>query len=218
VTTEVTEAIDTLLVTAEDIAVARTLPVMWSPVESGVPVVFDFTDKRRAISTERYRRAMRAAEVLIHLGELSPGRYRYDNPFLEPGLAGQQPFIENGRVELRDAQIIVVVTADHLELMHALATSIADDGGRDIALVVHPKRPYGESTDFDLDIADILGIEPAGPAMDQDPDCNELSAAQRQQLSALHELMQPVMQVALGQATLAPGRFVRIDGRWGRTN
>ena len=90
-----------------------------------------------------------------------------------------------------------MVRDDHLTLLRAANTRFFDDGGRDIGLVIDRKRPYGDTTCFELDMASILGVKPEQG--------DELSEAQMAQLDAVHEEMQPVLQVFLRQAALAPG-------------
>ena len=86
------EGDDTLTVSEADIAAVRPLPVIWLPIEAGAPGVFEMGKKTHA-DVEVYRRALRTAEVLIHLGELAPGHYHYDNPLDDDVPSEMQPFV-----------------------------------------------------------------------------------------------------------------------------
>jgi hypothetical protein len=206
---------DSLTLTEADLAVVRRLPVMWSPVESGAPAVYDLSKKTLPVPVETYRRAMRAAEILIQLGELAPGRYEYDNP-LDPEDLATQPFVVHRRVEVKGNRVAVDVTREHLALMRVANTGIIDDGGRDIGVEMDPKRPYGDMTYFELDMATTLGIVAEGPPRKDDPAHLDFSEPQLRRFDELHEQMEPVLQVFLGHAMLAPGVFVRNPKEYGR--
>lgn len=209
-----TQAEDTLVITEADIAVVRRLPVIWMPCESGAPAVFELDEK--ALSDEdEYRRAMRTAEVLIQLGEMAPGRYEYDNP-LSPELSAEQPFVENQRAEIAGTRVTIDVTEAHLKLLRAANVQTLDDGGLDIGVQMHPKRPYGDMSYFELDMGDILGIQPEGPPRKDRPQLRDFSEAQLERFSELHEQTQPVLQVLLQHATLEPGRYVQRPAGYGR--
>jgi hypothetical protein len=195
-------------VTAEDLANVCKLTVVWAGIEAGTPAVMDLSGHGvKGVSTAAYRSAMLVVEVLMDLGELAPGHYEYD----DPGEEVTGPFREHNLVKVNDHRIGIEVTADHLKLLRALRTEMVDDGGTQIGVMVNPKRPYGDMTYFELDMADILGIRPEGPPRKDQPKYREFTPAQLEKLGALHEQMQPVLQVFLQQAKLAPGQFVRKD-------
>jgi len=209
---------DSLTITEADLAVVRQLPVMWSPVESGAPAVYDFSKKKLPVPIDIYRRGVRAAEVLIQLGELAPGRYEYDNP-LDPEDLATQPFVEHGLAELKGNRVGIDVTEAHLKLTRGANTGLIDDGRRDIGVEINPKRPYGDMTYFELDMATILGVTAEGPPRQDHPALRDFSEPQFLKFEELHEQMQPVLQVFLRQAKLEPGRFARSPpgyGRWRR--
>lgn len=69
------------------------------------------------------------------------------------------------------------------------------------------KRPYGDMTCFETDMAEILGIEPEG--------ADGLSQAQCDALSAMHESLEGVLQVWLREAELESGDYAQEeDGSW----
>jgi hypothetical protein len=210
---------DSLVVTEQDLAVVRQLPVIWSPAESGAPAVFDLSNSALpSVSTKAYRAAVRAAEVMIHLGELAPGRYEYESP-LAPDELAHEPFVEHGFARVEGRRVVVEVTESQLKLLKATNTGVIDDGGRQIGVEINPKRPYGDMTFFELDMAEILGIKPEGPPRKDRPAFREFTEAQTTLLGALHEQTQPALQVLLQRGKLEPGRFVRQPpgyGRWQR--
>jgi hypothetical protein len=209
---------DALSITEADLVAVRQLPVMWSPVESGAPAVYDFSKKQLTVSTMAYRRAMRVAEVLIQLGDLAPGQYEYDSP-LDPGDLVAQPFVQHRRAEVLGNRVTIQVTEAHLKLMRAAGTNLVDEGGRDIGVEIDPKRPYGDMTYFEIDMAEILGIVAEGPPRADRPELRNFTEPQLQKFAELHEQMEPVLQVFLKHAELTPGHFVRNPpgyGRWHR--
>lgn len=209
---------DALTITAADLAAVRGLPVMWSPTESGAPAVYDLSKKKLSMSTHAYRRAMRVAEVLIQLGELGPGRFEYEST-LDPDDLAAQPFVQHKRAQVLGNRVTIEVTEAHLKLLRAADTNLVDDGGRDIGVEIDPKRPYGDMTYFQIDMARILGISAEGPPRADYPKLREFTEPQLERFSELHEQMEPVLQVFLQHAQLAPGHFVRSPpgyGRWRR--
>lgn len=209
---------DALSVSEADLVPVRGLPVMWSPTESGAPAVYDFAGKKLAMSTAAYRRAMRVAEVLIQLGELEPGRYEYEST-LDAGDLTAQPFVQHRRAEVVGNRVTIQVTEAHLKLLRAADTNLVDEGGRDVGVEIDPKRPYGDMTYFEIDMARILSVVAAGPPRSDRPELRDFSEPQLRRFAELHEQMEPVLQVFLMHARLAPGRFVRSPpgyGRWHR--
>ena len=92
-----------------------------------------------------------------------------------------------------------------------------EDG--DALTITDPKRPYGDMTFFEIDMATILGITADGPPSAEQLGERDFSPAQLQHFAELHEQMEPVLQVFLLHARLAPGHFVRTPrgyGRWSR--
>jgi hypothetical protein len=212
---------DTIVVTEAHLALARRLPVIWDPSESGAPALFDLSEKLfTGVSTEDLRDAVRAAEVLLEEGELAPARYEYDDP-LGDAPDEYKPFMAGGAAQGKDGRVAIDVTPTHLTLLKNANVRLLDDGGRGISVVIDSKRPYGNMTYFYIDMGALLGIAPEGPVREDRPDLRSFSAEQERMFDRLHEQMQPVVQAFLLNARLLPGRFVRQVpgyGRWRRTN
>jgi hypothetical protein len=184
-----------------DLAIVRKLAVMWIDMESGTPV----TAPDPTLGTaDEFRHAVFAAEVLMDLGELAPGRFTFVSPLGAEEIA-QEPFGVRGHVEVDGRRVTIEVTPDHLKLLRAANTMFLDDGGHQIGIGIDAKRPYGDMTDFSVDMGRILGIAPE--------DGDEFTEAQQDRFDELHEDMQPVLQVFLMRAQLAPGRFAQDERR-----
>jgi len=209
---------DALSISEADLALVRALPVTWLSTESGAPAVYDFSGQKTSLGTDDYRRAMRVAEVLIQLGELEAGRFAYENT-LEPAEFAAQPFVQHRLAEVVENRVTIAVTEAHLKLLRAANTHLVDNGGRDVGVEIDPKRPYGDMSYFQLDMARILGVVADGSPRADYPGLRDFSAPQLHGLNELHEQMEPVLQVFLQHAQLAPGRFARRPpwyGRWRR--
>jgi hypothetical protein len=202
-----------LVVRAEHLRFVRSLEVVWVAAEAGAPALFlgspesgelETLAKVRGIygapqaSREEliafYRDGMRAAEAFLAHATLAPGRYQYQSPLSGSDLA-KQPFAAKKLCLIRDGTVTVDVRPEHLALLKRATIVLGDDGGLEMAAGIDCKRPYGDMTFFELDMADALGIKPEGPPYEERPNLRRLSAAQLQHLDKLHEEMQPVLQV-----------------------
>jgi len=56
--------------------------------------------------------------------------------------------------------VVIDLTQEHLKLLHAVNTDMIDNGAREIAVVIDPKRPYGDMTYFELDMGTLLASNP----------------------------------------------------------
>ncbi len=154
---------DTIVVSEANLVLARTLPVMWDPSESGAPALFDPSGQRLAnLDLATYRMVVRTAEVLLDEGKLAPGRYEYDDP-LESEPDEFKPFAARRSAHIANGKVAVEVTDQHLLLVKNANLRLRDDGGRDIFVGIDSKRPYGDMTYFYIDMGAILGIAPQGP-------------------------------------------------------
>lgn len=210
-----TEDEDTLVVGGPELALARTLPVIWDPSESGAPALFDPSGRRLVnLDMATYRTVVRTAEVLLDEGQLAPGRYEYDDPIKgEPDEF--KPFLARHSAQIANGKVAIDVTDQHLLLLENANVRLRDDGGRDIFVGIDSKRPYGDMTNFYIDMGAILGIAPQGPPLEDRPTQREFTDDQQRAFDALHEQMQPVVQAFLLNATLAPGTFARDPPGYG---
>jgi len=100
------------------------------------------------------------------------------------------------------------MTAEHLKLLrHA-------NGGWEgyfHGLAIDPKRPYGDMTYFELDMAEILDM----PLDEDQAGQKKVSDKQQKVFDQLFRDLPVSLSVYLKNATLAPGRFCRKPAGWG---
>lgn len=94
------------------------------------------------------------------------------------------------------------ISAEQILLLQHLRTDI--DADPEEKLPFNFKRPYGEMTAFELDMAPILGVE------------GDLSEAQTETLYTLHDSLEAALPVWLAEAELAPGAYQETDSGWVR--
>ena len=216
-----------LEVTAAHIDLLRQIRLGWDGAERGAPMLdprrpYGRTDVLAQLAetfdTEDYeelaRRHVEMMFVLARLlrhGTLAPGRYPlgtlaaedvrramrgYDATDEDLGLG------DGGRVE---------ITEDHLSLLREIDIrwpSVSDcedriDAGRYPAATVDAKRPYGDMTHIEIDMARILDVLPPAP----DGGIFEPEPELAQRLQRLHWQMLVAMQVFVEHADLAPGVY-----------
>jgi hypothetical protein len=222
--------------TADHIKLLRNMAVTWDPTESGAPTIdperpYGSKDLDRdirqitGISDKRRREKLHqdmlpALQILAELGELPPGTYSCDHK-----LGGLVPYLEGRLVSYRrqdaprkpvqPARIQLDFTEQHRKLLGAAVIEWnedwADFGDRLHAVPgIDPKRPYGDMTYFEIDMAAVLGIKPAGKETKESPG---FSKEQEDDLNKLHDQMKDALQVFLVHARIEPGTFK--GGRYG---
>lgn len=218
------------LLTEAHLRLLRQAIVVWVPFESGAPAILvsplaggpqeqiEADIARRAglvvegapVTTEDRQRAKELiselpealAQLLAH-GDLPAGSYHYVNRLLDiPQLASYVP-AELGSLAT-DPAVDFEFTDQHALLLRA--TRWEDGQGLD-RLIVNAKRPYGDMTYFELDMAEILG-EPVVRRPN-----GALPLDDERRLSKLYTETLPALQVYLENATLAPGQFSAVGLR-----
>lgn len=149
---------------------------------------------------------LEAVEVLIDAGKLRPGSYTIRNAVRERIEHGVGLPLDDGGPAIPAATAFQFeVTSDHLKLFaHA---SFRGPG-------FNFKRPYGDMTFYELDMADALGV-PIPPKA-ADGKAGDFTPEQIARFDKLHGEMLFTFQAFLQYAELKPGAFVRRDGRWTR--
>ncbi len=197
----------TFTLTDAHIKLLRNSVAVWIPIESGAPGVLIsplqadgeeeptpamYADiaKRAGLASvdeQQIRQMMtempEALAQLLEHGKLKAGTYRYENP-----LAGDS-FAQTLPSELaplaKEKSVSFTFTDQHAKLLrHA----------RWRGLFMNPKRPYGDMTSFELDMADILKVP-----------------ADEQRLWKLHTETLPALQIYLQKAAIAPGEYAEIE-------
>lgn len=174
-------------VSADDIAWFRRLRSLWVESESGAPALFGpgmSPDTIMTMSQADYDAYVARLEpilcaVFLH-AQFDPGAYGFAQPL--------------------DGQAGIEVTADDIKLLRITQwRGFAMDG----------KRPYGDYTNYVIDMARALGLPVTRSAQGYD----EISPEADARLVALHRRMQFVVQAYLEHSQLAPGDwFIPFDG------
>ncbi|MGV0805909.1 hypothetical protein [Mycolicibacterium setense] len=144
-------------------------------------------------------------------GALEPGRHPLRNISADDVRRAMRGYGVTDTDLGLDADGQVAITADHLQLLRDIdirwpSTSDCEDrfaAGEYPAAAGDPKRPYGDFTFIEVDMARILGVLP--PA--DDTGVFEPSPELADRLQRLHWQMLVAMQVFAEQADLAPGVY-----------
>ena len=194
--------------TQDHIDILHDMRVRWDPLtESGMASLeLKWTQGLKAfanelglaISRDRKRALASAFQIFLAFADSSPGRY----PLAPGDVTGV------GEAAKLPPLTEFTLTRDHLALLrHARGKWLESLG----ALGIDPKRPFGDRTSFELDMADILAIKPAGTT-DGHPD---LTPEQFKTLNALFVALPHALAAFLKTASLKPSLFCKIeDGVW----
>ena len=162
-----------------------------------------------------------ALEVALDTAQLNPGTYSYPNYFatiespvldrlMPPQFEGEESPSENAYLPVPTGDTITFeLTAEHLRLLRALRIDWREPNS---LVGINFKRPYGDMTYFELDMADILGI-PVPRDEQQQPNFSDeyLSYFHR-----LHAEMLFALPVLLRHGALSSGPYQIVDGVWKR--
>jgi len=193
--------------TDKHINLLRHALVLWAPIESGAPAVMitplqagkengtpefyaDVAKRAGLTSVDKAQIDQLIADMpealaqLLAQGKLAAGTYRYDNPLAAVSFAANA--LPDEQMHLaKEKSVSFAFTERHAKLLH---------NARWRGMFMNPKRPYGDMTAFERDMAAILG-EPED----------------EQKLWTLHTEMLPALQVWLLKASIAPGDYPRIE-------
>lgn len=221
-------------ITPQHIALLRQARLSWEGAERGAPMldpqrpygradlltqladVFA-TDDEKALARRHVEMFFALARALRH-GVLRPGRYRLRNIGADDVRQAMRGY--GGEAGVSDADLglggegAVTVTDEHLKLLRNLqivwpsqwaCEERLDDGGYPSA-AADPKRPYGDYTYIEVDMARILGRLPPPPAGDE-PAVFEPEPALAAHLQRLHWQMLGAMQAFVENAEISPGVY-----------
>lgn len=207
---------ETLTVSPQHAALMRLLRVQWMPIESGAPGI-DFEQPlvggpdtlaiaRQALKTDDDALAIRRMAEVCRLvprfvalvGKLSPGRYT-----VPPEMKAAFDFPDSGV----DAEGGFTLRAEHLSLLRAAVwreagreelEAVLREGDRFWPMpMIDGKRPYGDASFYQIDMARLLGepyaLDAKGYAITQ--------PAKDARLEKLHYETLAALQVFLGHAT-----------------
>jgi len=196
------------MLTDTHIKLLRNAVVVWAPIESGAPAVMisplqaggeeepspelyaDIAKRAglKSVDKQQIDRLLKEmpealAQLLAH-GKLEPGTYRYDNPLVAVSFAEKTLPPELAPLA-HEKSVSFAFTGQHAKLLR---------NARWEGLFMNPKRPYGDMTSFERDMAAILNVP-----------------ADEQRLWKLHTETLPALQIYLRKATIAPGEYERIE-------
>lgn len=174
-----------IAVTQEDIDWFRGSKAEWINCESGAPAIVppdlsleqfgEALDGGDARALPAFDRFVRVTSALFLYASFAPGHYGFLPPF--------------------EKRAAFDVTAEHIRLLqHANWRTF----------MIDCKRPYGDFTHYQIDMADILGLPVAKDAMGH----AQIGKDAEQRMDALHEDMLYALQAYIRFARLSPGRYV----------
>jgi len=186
----------------------RNVAVDLFEAESGAPYIrpqlIDFLNPgglslRNGLKTTSKRKKREyVLEILLQNAQLVPGNYKFENRLIGKGYSKHlDPLYSHHTVTFE-------ITNQHVKLLRKLWVGWEDYL---YALAVHVKRPFGDATFFELDMADILGID-ISVAKNGD-----ISTSDREKLNNLYELyleLVPAMQVLLNFGEVQTGWYQRL--------
>lgn len=135
-------------------------------------------------------------------GSCPAATYSYRRP---PQDHEYSPFVE----KLAD-QSMFQFTEQHRRLLSTMSWAVSDPYFDEDVPGADPKRPYGDFTFYQLEMALHLGLIPAQKPADHDPMTPEIVEA----MTLLHGHMQPALQVFLQHFQIAEGA-VFTGEEWG---
>ena len=173
----------------------RTVQVGWDGAEVGAPCFPpDWEPEPDDVHL------LRIAAVY---GECPAGRYTYRRP--------PQDFEYSFYVEqLSDGDNAFAFTEQHRRLLSAMSWELSDPYFDEEVPGADPKRPYGDFTFYQLEMALHLNLIPAKKPADHDPMTPEIVEA----MTELHGQMQPALQVFLERFQIPEGKLF-IGEEWG---
>jgi hypothetical protein len=202
--------------TADHIKLLREFVVIWDMAEAGAPVIDPsrpygssnrYSDMARilgltadgaALSTEQksaldqlYQDMTAAFEIALQHGRLMPGEYSY---------TAAASFDEETELELPGELVTFYVTNAHAKLLNG-ANGVWLEYWE--TLGINSKRPYGDMTSFELDMANILEM-PISNGVD-------LTLDQVDQLQQLHSDMIHTLPILLKYGALQTGHYYRAS-------
>lgn len=218
-----------LEVTERHVGLIRRMRFLWDGTEVGAPMLDPerpygerdlfgqieevFGDADEAGQLARHVEMMIAFNHFIHNARLAPGDYAASNVTIEEI---REQFAGYGAVTDDDLGIGADgrfrFTQEHAMLLKRLSVEWSNahdnedrlDDGQYPALAVDPKRPYGDMTYFQVDMAQALGVLPPPPA---DGRPARLPDDLEARLGRVHWQMLGAVQVFVENAAFEPGAY-----------
>jgi hypothetical protein len=172
----------------------RTVRVGWDGTEVGAPC---FPPDWQPRSED-----LHLLRIAVAYGTCPAGHYVYRRPPVDFEFS---PYVEG----LADESTFDF-TDRHRRLLTAMSWELSDPYSDEDIPGADPKRPYGNFTFYQLEMALHLGLIPAQKPADHDPMTPEIVDA----MTELHGQMQPALQVFLEHCELPEGRVFAGED-WG---
>lgn len=167
----------------------RKATVGWDTVESGAPCLSPFQ--------KHSEDALAAFQIAMAFGHLPVGTYRYTKP-------SNSELEHSLYVEALKGSVEFEFTKEHQTLLRFMTVEASESWQTDGELLgVDAKRPYGDFTCYELDMAWHLGL----PTTTNAKGWKEIDKRTEQRLTALHHQMEAAVQVYLQNFTIEPGTF-----------
>lgn len=212
----------TITVHEDHLILMRNLRVNWVPIEAQAPLVLPdapfgsesiLQDLQRILGTakaaqvgilnetaakETVQQVLDRLKIFLAVGELEPGTYDVD--VITSTEVPLEPWIKRLLIPGTSNKIRVQVSREQLNLFASLRVRLAEIDYSDRAQAPEViKRPYGNMTNYKLDMLESLGwqeeVEPAS------------ANVQSKRLTELHESMAGVLQAFLRHAKFEPGIY-----------
>ncbi|MGS0892908.1 hypothetical protein ACVBGC_10245 [Burkholderia stagnalis] len=161
--------------TAHHVALIRRLRVMWVPVESGAPGIDPMqpligegptiAQAKAVLKTDDDALAIRTLAELGRLvpefvrgvGMLAPGQYIVPPALRKRFASGTSGVDASGRFEFRAAHLTVLRGANWRTVEASSIDDVLDEGDFWPMPYIDGKRPYGDRTYYQFDMAELLG-------------------------------------------------------------
>lgn len=198
---------------AKQIDSLRTLPVAWDPIMESGMVELDLTPLTHgslfgswlgsAFRKKEEKQALESIfQIFLAFGTLDPGNY----PLKSGEVVDADPDVD-AKYQLPH-RASFDLTAKHLKLLRAASGEWWD--GAD-TLVIDPKRPFGNMSYFEIDMAEILGM-PLRRDAKGDP---KIPPEQQKIFDQLYSEMPFALKVFLKNAVVPAGKYCRKPAGWG---
>lgn len=203
------------------IRLLRKAIVLWDASEGGAPFIGAYGNRVDAmvcdvaevvglpvLSPDRYSDEQATAigrvmqemgtvlPIVLSCGQIRAGVYSYRNPLLaieppEAASAISEIYQMDYGADQREV-IQFEIGSQHIRLLRHMTAGWLDYAG---VVGVNSKRPYGDRSYYQIDMAEVLEL---GPEVDDDL---------HNELETLHQEMQPALQVFVQNAEIVPGRY-----------
>jgi len=200
------------VLTQDHINLLKKSPVVWiSNVENGMAMLDlnlsslppSLTHFRELFRSEQNKLELESSfQIFMAFAEMNPGDYS----LLVGDVIEKPDNSKNDKTIRRPVEF--KMTEPHLKLLKNLSVEWERYFN---GLVTDPKRPYGDMTYFELDMADILGI----PLKEDSKGQRQISSEQQKLFNQLFSDLPWSLRVFLKNATLSPGKFCRKPAGWG---